>query len=211
MKVLIAAGGDLGDIDFISRNSPDWDFIIGVDSGADHLKALALKPHLLVGDFDSISPSLLRDYESLGVPIQSYPSKKDWTDTHLAVDIAIDKGASNIYIIGALGGRWDHSYANVMLLYGLAKKGIEAKILNSNNTLSISRDALDIQGRPGQIVSLLPFAGDAWIKSTKGLAYPADNLKMTMNYPIGISNVLVNSEARVEIESGWIMAIVAED
>lgn len=211
MKVLVVAGGDLGNLDYIKKNSLDWDFIICADGGARHLEILGLNPNLLVGDFDSISPQLLKKYEELGTSILKYPSQKDWTDTQLAVDIAIDKGAGVVDIIGALGNRWDHSYANVMLLYRLEKRGISARILNSNSTLLMSKDILEIKGRIGQVLSLLPFGGDVFIKSSHGLAYPIEDLNMTMDCPMGVSNVLERENARVKVKSGWVIGVLARD
>ncbi|HZJ82905.1 MAG TPA: thiamine diphosphokinase [Clostridia bacterium] len=211
MKILIVTGGDLGDPHYIDKHSLEWDYIICVDSGARHLETLGLKADILIGDFDSISPSLLKKHEDIGTSILSYPMEKDWTDTQLAVDNAIDKGAHLVYIVGALGSRWDHSYANVMLLYRLEKRGIKAKILNSNNTISMSNNILDITGEIGQTISLLPFAGDVIIESTLGLIYSVKDLTVTMDYPIGVSNVLGANNAMVEIKSGWLIGILAND
>ena len=215
MKVLIISGGELGDIDYtkehIKGNALAWDLVICADGGARHLEKLGIIPDLLVGDFDSIDPLLLERYREAGIKVQSYPKEKDWTDTQIAVDIAIERDADDVWIIGALGSRWDHSYANIMLLYRLEQRGIRAKILHSNNTIEMSMDILEIQGVVGQTVSLLPFSQDVLIKSTQGLAYPLNNAVLTLDYPIGISNVLIEEQATIKVGEGWVIAILSKD
>ena len=179
--------------------------------GARHLEKLNIKADLLVGDFDSISPSLLKKYREMGVSIQTYPLEKDWTDTQIAVDIAIDKGPDFVYLRGALGSRWDHSYANIMLLYRLEQRGIRGKILHSNNTIEMSNDVLKIEGRIGQTISLLPFSQDVLIESTQGLVYPLNDSVLTLDYPIGVSNVFKEEHARIKVGNGWVIVILAKD
>ena len=190
MKVVIISGGDLGDVDYIEEHLPEWDLIICADGGARHLEKLNLRPNILVGDFDSISPTLLQKYKEMDITVEPYPREKDWTDTQIAVDLAIDKGADWVYIIGGLGSRWDHSYANIMLLYRLAKKGVRAKILPINNTIEIANDILEIRGQVGQTLSLLPFSQDVIVEFSQGLVYPLDNLTLALDFPLGISNIL---------------------
>lgn len=211
MNMLIVSGGDLGDVDYIKENSPDWDMVLCADSGARHMEELGIVPDLLVGDLDSISPSLLKKYGDMGIPIKTYPEEKDETDTQIAVDIAMDMGAKWVYIVGALGNRWDHSYANIMLLYRLEKRGVKAKILHSHNTIQISRDILEIEAQIGQDLSLLPFTGDVLIESTQGLAYPLKDSILTLDFPIGVSNVFTEKRATIRVGSGWVIAILTKD
>lgn len=215
MKVLIISGGDLGDTtyikDYIEKNALVWDLIICADSGARHLDKLGIRPDILVGDFDSLDPSLLETYRKTDVEVQFYSKDKDWTDTQIAVDIAIDRGADMVYLIGALGSRWDHSYGNVMLLYRMEQKGIRAKILHSNSTIEMTNDTLEIQGSIGEIVSLLPFSQEVLVESTCGLAYPLKNSLLTLDFPIGISNILVEEKAKVKVSRGWIMSVISKD
>lgn len=215
MMVLIITGGELGDIDYIKeyikRNSLNWDLIICVDGGVRHVESLGVFPDLLVGDFDSIDRCLLEKYREMGIEIRTYPKEKDWTDTQIAVDIAIERDAHDVYIIGGLGNRWDHSYANIMLLYRLGLRGINAKILHSNNTIEMSKDNLEIQGVIGQTLSLLPFSQDVLIESTQGLAYPLKNAVLTLDYPLGISNIFTEERAIIKVAKGWIIAIISKD
>ena len=138
MKVLIIANGDIGDSRKVKDVLPAADYVICADGGLRHAKELGLVPDLILGDFDSLAHGVLEEYRTAGVPIRKYPQDKDKTDTQIAVDIAIDMGATHVYLLGAFGSRWDHSYANMMMLYRLAKRNIEAWILDAHNIVMVS-------------------------------------------------------------------------
>lgn len=211
MKALIIAGGDLGDVEFIKKNIGIWDYAICVDSGARHLKALEIKPDLLIGDFDSISETKLNKLKAEGVPVLEYPEEKDWTDTQIAVDYLIERNFEEVYILAGLGDRMDHSYANIMLLYRMLKKGIKSKIVHSKNIIELADDEIIISCEFTKTISLLPFAGDVEIENTWGLYYPLNNLKLYMDNPLGISNILLDKKATIKISKGCLMVVLARD
>lgn len=211
MRALIIAGGDLGETDYIKQSFRDPDLIICADSGAKHLKELGITPHFLVGDFDSISRDLFFEYKSAGVTIKEYPQEKDWTDTQIAVDMALEMGAEEVSIVGGLGNRWDHSYANLMLLNRLEKRGVKGVILHSHNTILMSDKTLKIKGKPGETLSLLPFGGDVHIESTEGLSYPLEDFTLIMDEPLGVSNILISEKATIHIHNGWLIGVLAKD
>ena len=211
MKVLIISGGDLGAPGWIKKNLPPYDYIICADGGIRHLNLLGVNADLIVGDFDSAPKDMLEDFKKSGTPIITYPVDKDKTDTQIAVDLAIEKGATQVYLLGALGTRWDHSFGNIMLLYRLEKNGVKAQILHSNNIIMLSNKVIKIDGNIGQIVSLLPFAGNVHISSTEGLKYPIFDKTLPQDFPIGVSNVLIASQATINIKSGWLIVVLAQD
>lgn len=96
--------------------------VIAADSGMRHAESLSLQPELWVGDFDS-TPTLLRDQWS-HVEQERFPAAKDKTDGELAVDAAIKRGATEILLLGAFGGQFDHVLAHAALLHVIASKGI---------------------------------------------------------------------------------------
>ncbi len=201
----------MGDPSWIRKNLPPYDYAICADGGIRYLDLLGIDVDLIVGDFDSAPKDILENYKKSQTPIITYPVDKDKTDTQIAVDFAMEKGASQVYLLGVLGTRWDHSYANIMLLHRLEKNGVKAQILHSNNIVMLSNKALKINGKIGQFVSLLPFGGEVHISSTEGLKYPIYGKTLPMDFPIGISNVLTASQAVVNIKSGWLIAVLAQD
>jgi thiamine pyrophosphokinase len=211
MKIAIIANGSINKAEKIKTKIPKLDMVICCDGGVRHLKNLGLEPDLIIGDFDSVNEQLLEKYRKKGVPIKTYPKVKDETDTEIAANTAIELGASHVVLLGALGYRWDHSYANIMVLVKLAKQGINAVILDSNNQIQVSNTFLFLTGKKGQIISLLPLGEDVSILSTKGLRYPIENQKLPLDAPYGISNIFIEEKAEIKIKSGWLLAVLAED
>lgn len=211
MRIAIISNGDLGDGEKLKSSLPYFDMVICCDGGIRHLSVLGLEPDLIVGDFDSVDYTLFDKYKSKGVPIKTFPIIKNETDTELAVNTAIELRAEQVSLIGALGSRWDHSYANVMLLVKLVKMNIDAEILHSHNHIYVSDEKFTFYSKPGQIISLLPLSENVVIHSAKGLQYPIVNQEMPLDTPYGISNIFLEENVEVIIKSGWLMAVLTED
>ena len=211
MRAAIISNGDIGDGEKLKSSLPKFDMVICCDGGIRHLSALDLEPDLIVGDFDSVDHALLDQYKNKGIPIKTFPVIKNETDTELAVNTAIELRADQVSMIGALGSRWDHSYANVMLLVKLAKMNVDAEILHSHNHIYVSDERFSFYSKPGQIISLLPLSENVVIHSTKGLQYSIENQEMPLDTPYGISNVFLEKNVEVIIKSGWLMAVLSED
>lgn len=211
MKVLIIANGEIRDIQKVKAMLPQVDYVICADGGVRHARDLGVVPDLIVGDFDSLPDEVLREYSMAGIPIKRYPADKDKTDMQIAVDTAVDMGASQVFLLGAFGSRWDHSYANMLMLYRLATRGIKAQILDSHNVVMVSSGKVEIEGEVGQTLSLLPLSGDVRILRTDGLKYPIVDGILPLDFPYGVSNVLVKPRAEVHVGSGWVMVVVARD
>lgn len=211
MKVLIIANGEIKDIQKVKAMLPQVDYVICADGGVRHARELGVVPDLMVGDFDSLPDEVLQEYSMAGIPIKRYPMDKDKTDMQIAVDTAIEMGASQVFLVGTFGSRWDHSYANMLMLYRLARRGIKAQILDSHNVVMVSSGKVEIEGEIGQTLSLLPLGGDVRILRTDGLKYPLVDGILPLDFPYGVSNVLVKPRAEVHVGSGWVMVVIARD
>lgn len=210
MKVLILTNGEYGDYSFCNPDE-HYDYIICADRGICHARKLGVTPHLIVGDFDSGSQEDLVYFQNQGIEINRFKPEKDETDTEIAVQKAIEIGASEVDIYGGLGSRLDHSLANVHLLYKLLKVGINGRLLHPNNEVSLAMNRYNIIGEKGDLVSLLPFAGNVEGVTTKGLAYPLENALIPIGTSLGISNYLLGEVAEVIIQKGILIVIKAND
>src|SRR5688572_13072696 len=115
MKAVVVASGELVATDVAWLDAADT--VIAADGGAGALDRIGRRPDLLVGDIDSVDPALVEWLASGGMPIERHPADKEASDTELAVTAALDAGASEIVILGAVGGdRLDHELANLLLL-----------------------------------------------------------------------------------------------
>lgn len=210
MKVLILTNGFYGDYNFCKEEAV-YDYIICADRGLVHAKKLGLRPNLIVGDFDSTDLEDLEYFKSQGIEIETFNPHKDETDTEIAVTRAIEKGALEVAIYGGLGSRFDHSLGNVHLLYKLLKSGIKGKLVNPNNTVYLTKDNIKLTGQKDDLVSLIPFGGNAYGVTTSKLAYALEDATLEVGTSLGISNYLLEETAEVWIKEGTLLVIMACD
>lgn len=208
MHVVIFAGGTVrpGKALFDAIGDSDW--CIAADSGAAPALEYGCIPHIVVGDLDSLDSSLVEDLEKRGSEIRRAEVEKDETDTELAVQVAIDEGATSITLAGALGGpRIDHAMANVLLMAGF--EGIPITLVDGPSTCWIVRGPGNaaIEGKAGDLVSLLPLTGDANGIHTKGLYYALKGETLSFGKPRGVSNALTGEHSEVSVESGMLLVI----
>lgn len=211
MRTIVVTNGHLSQPEKLKSLLPPFDLVICCDGGIRYLNALNLEPNIIIGDFDSADKDLLNEYIENGVMVKRLPVVKNETDTQAAVDLALAYNTKDVTILAGIGTRFDHSYANVMLLIRLVKKGVDARIINSNNVITVSDKQFLINGTPGDIISLLPLTDDVKIENTKGLKYKIQHKGLPLDFPFGISNVFVDSIAEIKVKSGWVMAVIAKD
>ncbi|MGQ9815133.1 MAG: thiamine diphosphokinase [Candidatus Roseilinea sp.] len=215
MRTVIIANGNPPDAGDIRRWLRPGDPLICADGGARAALALGLTPHTVIGDFDSLSEDDLQQLARRGAALHRYPTRKDETDLELALTYAMDSitGAepAEIVILGALGGRLDQTVANVMLLAMPRLAGARVLIAAGNEqTFLITPDQpADLRGSPGDIVSLIPFGGDAHGVRTEGLEYPLRDEPLIFGPARGVSNVMLGQRAGVTIREGRLLCVHA--
>jgi thiamine pyrophosphokinase len=186
------------------------DLLIAADGGARHCLDCGLTPTVIVGDFDSVDPQTLLQLHAAGSEFVRYPTRKDFTDLELALQHAIQRGADEILVLAALGGRWDQTLANLLLPAASSMAGICIRLVDGNQEILIVHpdETLTIQGQPGDIVSLIPLAGDAHEIITHGLEYPLQAESLAFGSTRGVSNVLVEETATISLNAGMLMVIL---
>lgn len=210
MKVLIFTNGEYGDYSFCEK-LPAHDYILCADNGMKHAKKLGIKPNEILGDFDSCNLSDLDFYKEQGIKIITSPCEKDETDTELAIDRAIELGASTIYVVGGLGTRIDHTLANIHLLYKAWQKGVRAILYNAYNQIQLISDHIHLEGVEGDLVSLIPFTPQVRGVRTKNLAYALDGAEFVFGKPYGVSNYMTHVWAEVSIQEGLLLVMKIRD
>ncbi|RKD34370.1 thiamine diphosphokinase [Thermohalobacter berrensis] len=211
MKTLIISNGDIKDYEVLKNEASKVDFIVCADGGAKHLFKANLKPDVIVGDLDSITNEALGKYREEGIKFVKFPAKKDNTDTDLAIDYALQKGANEIVLLGATGTRIDHTLANIFLLYKLLKKGVKAKIIDSHNEIYITDNKLKISKDINTFVSIIPFLGDVEGVTLKGFEYETNNIDIKFSSTLGISNKVISDKGKVKIKDGVCLVIKSRD
>ena len=177
--------------------NPD-DFNIFCDSGLFHQEALGIEPHLIVGDFDS------HENPHLNVETIVLPCEKDDTDTVYAVKEAVKRGFDNFLLLGAAGGRLDHTLGNLSILLSLHAQGKRADY-----------SEMEVVGREPAYIddsfpffSLLNISGTARGVSIEDAKYPLRDAEIPCTYQYGVSNeVLPGRRARVSVEEGELLLV----
>jgi len=188
----------------------DTDLIIAADGGAEHCRKLDITPDILIGDLDSIDPALLETYAQKKVAIHRHPKKKDATDLELAMDLAVEKEAGEIRLLGALGGRWDMSIANILLAAADKYKKQQIIFFDRDCCLRILHPGTNhlLSGAPGRKVSLLPLKGDAQGVTLTGFEYPLKEHTITFGSSLGVSNIMTDSRVMVQHREGVLLCIL---
>jgi thiamine pyrophosphokinase len=183
------------------------DLLVTADGGARYLLALDILPHVAVGDFDSLDPEQLRLLERSGVELVRHSIHKDETDLELALLEAINRGATCVHVLAALGGRADQHLANLQLLTHPRFAAADVRLLHERWEIFAVRAAAQLIGRPDDLVSLLPMTDAVEGIVTEGLYYPLRGEALLLGPARGISNRMVGTAAAVTIERGILLCM----
>jgi thiamine pyrophosphokinase len=208
-QIIIASGGRFGDPIFFKKKIAEIgaSLIIVCDGGVRHLQKLGITPDVIIGDMDSIEPAQLASYSAQGVKIIKYPANKDFTDTELALDYALNLKPTAIYIWGALGGRIDHTLANVFLLRKGKDASIKTYLIDEYcEAFIVDKEAAFVDAK-GVTVSLFAFSPQVEGLSLSGFVYPLKDAVLTMGESQGISNIIDEGHAKISVRVGNLLVI----
>lgn len=201
-RCVIIGGAPIQNYENIKSCLKENDFNVFCDSGLRHMDALGISPDLIIGDFDSHANPCL--------PVETIvlPCEKDDTDTVFAVKEALKRGFEEFLLIGVIGGRLDHTLANVSILLMLDKLGKKAEAADDYSVLSIVSDKPVFIKDKCRFFSLLNISGEAKGVCIKNAKYPLENSEISCEYQYGISNeVLPGKTAEVSVKSGRLLLI----
>ncbi len=207
-KIVLFANGELPKPNKIADRIESNDYLIAVDGGLEHMITLDLKPNLIIGDMDSIDEEKLEHFRIQNVKIEKYPTDKDQNDLELAIQKAAAMNPETIWIVAALGNRIDQTLANIFLLTREDIMDIDTHLVDGVRDVFLIRDEAVIVGKSGQRVSLLPIYGPVKGIRTEGLQYTLNNETLYPDRTRGISNRLINTNAKISVENGLLLCIL---
>lgn len=182
-------------------------YVICADGGLDTALAAKIKPDLLIGDFDSLKGTPPSNLE-----IMRLMEEKDDTDMLSAVKEGMHRGYKQFVLFGALGGRFDHSYANVAVLQYISKLGGHGVIVTESEKLFyMPGGKLHLRGMKGATASVYPFGAPNTTVTYTGMKYPLEETVMTSDNPIGTSNIIESEDATITVLSGSVVIYVLTD
>ena len=195
-------GGRGPDPRFITRILEDGDLICAADSGLDAVLAAGLRPDGVVGDMDSVSDiSLLEEYPA-GI-VERYPEDKDDTDTDLGLAWLRRRGCRNTVLIGGGEGRLDHSLAILGLF---SRPGAPGRWYTAVEEIRKASAPMDLDGRPGNSLSVVPVGPGPWAVRAEGLYWPLDGVEWAAG-GTSLSNRFVSGTVRLDVLSGRFLCI----
>jgi thiamine pyrophosphokinase len=206
-RAVVFANGHLVDAEAVRTVLQPDDLLVAADGGYQHMKRLGLKPSLLIGDLDSLPAGELDQLRTAGVELEIYPREKDATDLELALIQLAERGATEIRVVAALGGRLDQTLANLYLLELDELKGIDIRLDDGREEILIIRTRAAVSGTPGDTLSLLSMESCAQGIVTSGLKYPLKGGTLCPSRSRGISNVMLEDEAVIELRKGALLCI----
>lgn len=185
--------------------------LVAVDGALEITDSLGIVPDYIVGDFDTVNPSVLCKYPE--EKILRHLPEKDQTDTELAMETAVSSGCSRIVLLGAVGSRLDHSLANIFLLERMAGHGVETVIYNENNKLYLKNESFQIKRTEqyGDFVSLLPLTDRVEHVTLSGLKYSLQDRTFYREESLGISNEIIEEEATITFSEGMFLVVESKD
>ncbi|MEW5720206.1 MAG: thiamine diphosphokinase [Chloroflexota bacterium] len=208
MNTVIVANGEMQDD---ARLREIWrvaDLRVAADGGAVNARRyLAPAPHVLIGDLDSLDDATRAWCANARVETIQHPREKNATDLELALELALARGATEITLLGALGGRVDQMLANVLLLVKPARARVSAQIASAEVDTLLAWERASIDGCPGETVSLIPLTERVEGIVTEGLRYPLRNETLYLGAARGVSNELIAERAEVTFTGGLLVVI----
>ncbi|NMM65641.1 thiamine diphosphokinase [Clostridium sp. P21] len=212
MKVVIVSGGDAPSYELIKNELKESSFLICADSGGNCLYKYNLVPNYLMGDFDSINSKVLEFFKkSAKCIIETYPRDKDFTDTQLVLNKALELGGTEIVFLGCTGTRIDHLMGSLGMLLKCLKLNVNAYIRDEHNYIRIVDKPIKIKGKKGETFSLHCYGESVENLSIKGAKYELQNYCLKIGDPRTVSNEFLEGEVEISFTSGNLMLFYSKD
>ncbi len=192
------------EIQWIATDSQDY--LIACDMGIDHVLKAEKKPDIMVGDFDSYDKKLPEK-----IPVIRAPKEKDDTDTMMAARYAIQEGYNQIILLGALGGRLDHTIANLQTAAFITEHTGHCVLYGRNETIYLIKDSMvTIPRGENHWISCFSWSEMTTGINYKGLKYPLQDAVLDFTFAKGVSNEFAEEEAVISVKEGILLIIVSE-
>ena len=196
-RCIIVSGGRLGPV----PQPQPGDFVIACDRGYRYCAGLGLQPDLFIGDFDSYDGAV-----DPALPVERLQPEKDDTDTGHAIRHALDQGYRTLILVCALGGRLDHTLANIQNAASAAAEGANVTILDEREEIIfLTGGTLRLPRRKGWGLSVFSLTDRCTGVCLRGVKYRLEDAVLTNRVPLGVSNEFAAPEAEISLTQGILM------
>ncbi len=232
-RCIILGAGDFFGIPAGLSIDEKQDLIIAADAGYENCKAVGLRPHLIVGDFDSMKVegvigvtgdvsglSIFEDAEKAeyihhlkktkldGVETRIIDPVKNDPDLMACVRIGLEEGCTEYHFLGATGKRMDHSIANLQILGFLAKKGCRGYLYGKDQIITaIHNEECCFSEKHKGYFSALSLSDQSIGVTEEGFKYVISDVTLNNLTPTGLSNEFVGTPSRISVREGTLLLI----
>lgn len=177
-----------------------FDYVIAVDAGYAHLKSIDRVPDIAIGDFDSLG------YVPRGIRTSQFASRKAKSDMQLAIERAQRLGYEELVAFGALGGRLDHTLANLQIFSDASENGTSVSIIGNTEAIFLvtGPNAFEASARENGTVSVFSMSDASEGVFERGLEWELDDVTLTNRSSLGLSNELKGEPVLIGVEKGTI-------
>lgn len=208
MRAAVFLNGSPDPPELLRRVAERADLVIAADGGAAHALAAGILPGLVVGDMDSLGDEGTRRVESRGALLERHPVRKDKMDGHLAVAAAGERGATELTLVCATGGRTDALFALPHLLLAAERAGMRATTVSEWGAMFVVENASRaVEGETGESVSVFPVSGPARGVTLEGFEYLLRDATLEPGDTLGFHNELAGQKARASVKEGALLVI----
>ncbi len=206
--LIVGASPSVGSVEIIACLAREADAVIAADAAGEWLLDNRIRPDIVVGDFDSARPRAAERLKARGVTTVTAPVEKDASDLDLCVDVARQRGADEVVFTACLGGRLDHTLAN---LGSLARcSDLRGRLVEPSLTIH----ALDGAHRPSVNLHLAPGTPVACVAVApcegvflEGLRYPLFGARLDPLTSLGISNEAIAEKVTIHLRTGTLLVM----
>lgn len=215
MRYVIISGGYIEDVfalEWLQKNK--YDVMIAADSGMNFLHRNHIIPDVIAGDFDSVESGSLEAFSQMKeVEMLRLNPIKDDTDTEFVIREAIRRGAKEITVLGATGTRLDHVLGNMHLLGIGLQEDVMIELVDAYNRIHMISGEVELKKSEqfGEYISLLPIDGTVTGVTLEGFKYPLKDAVIPSFSSLGISNEIVEEQAKIKIKKGVLLLIESRD
>ena len=198
-EAVIVANGEFPSASVMHRWIDRAPLVVCLDGATNRLLQLGYRPHLIIGDGDSIQPGLTERY---GVEFLKV-DEQETNDLSKAVRYLHRRGCRQLMMLGITGRRDDHTLGNISLLVYYLQMGMKAVAVTDWGTFIPCRGNALLKTTKGQQVSIFNFRATG-IKSND-LVYPPYDTTMLWQ---GTLNEAKSDHLSIQAEGDYLVYLV---
>lgn len=212
MKALVVSGGEEPSSQELTKYANLSDIIIGVDKGCQYLYDNNIVPDFIVGDFDSSNIDVINYFDKKGSKKYQFKPEKDSTDSDIAFSLLLDMKVDEVFFLGAMGKRFDHTMGNIGLLLKALDENIDSSIIDNNNLITLINKSSRLKKiEEYKYISFLAYNSNIEEFTIKNAKYNLINYNLKVGDNRTISNEFKNDYIDISFKSGIILVIYSKD